>query len=99
MSLRALQIGVAHGVSPFEALGEKVRILVVFGSGRSFIVAEALVGIVAVAMLNNSGDTVLVCKLDEVRTEGGGRSKIGFAVDPMPVKNIIQAFGEFEFPP
>ena len=99
VGLRTLQIGVAHGVGPLETLREEVVILIFFGSRGSFKVAKTLMGIVAIAMFDSCGDVVLISKLNEVGAEVGSRSEVSFAIDPMPMEDVVQTFGEFKFPP
>ena len=60
---------------------------------------KALVGVMAIAVLDCGGNVVFIKELDEVFAKFGSRGEVGFAVLPMPVKNVIEAFGEFQFPP
>ena len=99
MCLRALEIGVSHSIGPFETLGEEVAELVIFRAGGFFEVTETLVCVVAVAMLNGGGNVVIIRELDEVFAEFSSRGEMGFAVLPMPVENVVETFGEFEFAP
>ena len=99
VGLRPLQIGVPHGVGPFKTLREEMVVLIVFGSRGSFEVSKALLGIMTVTMLDDGGNMVLISELDKIFSEFSSRSEMCLAVFPMPVKNVVEAFGEFQFSP